>query len=84
MGPNGSGKSTFSKILAGHSAYEVTGGTVTLEGQNLLDLAPEAVSYTHLRAHETVLDLVCRLLLDKTKIHIYNYITIDVHTISDI
>ena len=41
MGPNGSGKSTFSKILAGHSAYEVTGGTVTLEGQNLLDLAPE-------------------------------------------
>lgn len=41
MGPNGSGKSTFSKILAGHSAYEVTGGTVMLEGQNLLDLAPE-------------------------------------------
>ena len=27
----------------------------------------EAVSYTHLRAHETVLDLVCRLLLEKTK-----------------
>jgi Fe-S cluster assembly ATP-binding protein len=41
MGPNGSGKSTFSKILAGHSAYEVTGGTVMFEGQNLLDLAPE-------------------------------------------
>src|SRR5665811_2517726 len=30
--------------------------------------APEAVSYTHLRAHETVLDLVCRLLLEKKKI----------------
>ena len=29
--------------------------------------APAAVSYTHLRAHETVLDLVCRLLLEKTK-----------------
>ena len=29
----------------------------------------EAVSYTHLRAHETVLDLVCRLLLDKKKKH---------------
>ncbi|MEO6422032.1 MAG: Fe-S cluster assembly ATPase SufC [Candidatus Nitrotoga sp.] len=41
MGPNGSGKSTFSKVLAGHSAYEVTGGTVMFEGQNLLDLAPE-------------------------------------------
>ena len=41
MGPNGSGKSTFSKILAGHSAYEITGGTVLLEGKNLLDLAPE-------------------------------------------
>ena len=30
-------------------------------------LAPGAVSYTHLRAHETVLDLVCRLLLEKKK-----------------
>ena len=30
-------------------------------------LGIEAVSYTHLRAHETVLDLVCRLLLEKTK-----------------
>ena len=33
--------------------------------------APGAVSYTHLRAHETVLDLVCRLLLEKKKPHIY-------------
>ena len=32
-------------------------------------LVPEAVSYTHLRAHETVLDLVCRLLLEKKKTH---------------
>ena len=31
--------------------------------------AQEAVSYTHLRAHETVLDLVCRLLLEKTQNH---------------
>ena len=30
-----------------------------------------AVSYTHLRAHETVLDLVCRLLLEKNKTNIY-------------
>jgi Fe-S cluster assembly ATP-binding protein len=41
MGPNGSGKSTFSKVLAGHPAYTVTGGEVTFKGQNLFDLAPE-------------------------------------------
>ncbi len=41
MGPNGSGKSTFSKVLAGHPAYEVTGGEVLFKGQNLLDLEPE-------------------------------------------
>jgi Fe-S cluster assembly ATP-binding protein len=41
MGPNGSGKSTFSKVLAGHPAYTVTGGTVEFQGQNLFDLPPE-------------------------------------------
>lgn len=41
MGPNGSGKSTFSKILAGHPAYTITGGEVIFLGQNLLDLTPE-------------------------------------------
>ena len=41
MGPNGSGKSTFAKVLAGHPAYEVTGGEVRYEGANLLDLKPE-------------------------------------------
>jgi len=41
MGPNGSGKSTLSKVLAGHPAYEVTGGSVTYCGQNLLTLSPE-------------------------------------------
>ncbi len=41
MGPNGSGKSTFAKVLAGHTAYEVTGGSVLFEGKNLLELAPE-------------------------------------------
>ena len=41
MGPNGSGKSTFSKVLAGHTAYEVTGGTVLFEGKDLFELAPE-------------------------------------------
>ncbi len=41
MGPNGSGKSTFSKILAGHPAYTVTGGEVIYQGQDLLELNPE-------------------------------------------
>ena len=41
MGPNGSGKSTFSKVLAGHPAYEVTGGEVIFLGQNLLEMEPE-------------------------------------------
>src|SRR5215510_13201549 len=41
MGPNGSGKSTLSKVLAGHPAYEVTGGEALFEGRNLLELAPE-------------------------------------------
>jgi Fe-S cluster assembly ATP-binding protein len=42
MGPNGSGKSTFAKVLAGHPAYVVTGGTVLFEGGNLFELAPDA------------------------------------------
>ena len=41
MGPNGSGKSTFAKVLAGHTAYEITAGRVLFEGQDLLALAPE-------------------------------------------
>jgi Fe-S cluster assembly ATP-binding protein len=41
MGPNGSGKSTFAKVLAGHTAYEVTGGSVLFEGNSLFELAPE-------------------------------------------
>jgi Fe-S cluster assembly ATP-binding protein len=41
MGPNGSGKSTLARVLAGHPAYEVTGGTVTFNGKDLLDQDPE-------------------------------------------
>jgi Fe-S cluster assembly ATP-binding protein len=41
MGPNGSGKSTLAKVLAGHPAYEVTGGTVRFEGKDLFALAAE-------------------------------------------
>ncbi|MFH1569905.1 MAG: Fe-S cluster assembly ATPase SufC [Gemmatimonadota bacterium] len=41
MGPNGSGKSTLAQLVAGHEAYEVTAGTVTFEGKDLLEMAPE-------------------------------------------
>src|SRR5690349_11099375 len=41
MGPNGSGKSTLAQVLAGHPAYEVTGGEVTYDGRDLLDMEPE-------------------------------------------
>jgi Fe-S cluster assembly ATP-binding protein len=41
MGPNGSGKSTLAAVLAGRDGYEVTGGEVIYQGQNLLDLDPE-------------------------------------------
>jgi Fe-S cluster assembly ATP-binding protein len=48
MGPNGSGKSTLAQVLAGHPSYEVTGGTVQFEGEDLLELEPEE------RAHKGV------------------------------
>lgn len=41
MGPNGSGKSTLAYTLMGHPGYEVTGGTVTFGGHDLLPLAPD-------------------------------------------
>jgi Fe-S cluster assembly ATP-binding protein len=41
MGPNGSGKSTLAYVLAGRPGYEVTGGSVSYKGQDLLALAPE-------------------------------------------
>ncbi len=41
MGPNGSGKSTLAQVLAGHPAYEVTEGTVTYQGHDLLEMEPD-------------------------------------------
>ena len=41
MGPNGSGKSTLSYVLSGRDGYEVTGGTATMHGQDLLAMEPE-------------------------------------------
>jgi Fe-S cluster assembly ATP-binding protein len=41
MGPNGSGKSTLAQVLAGHDLYQVTQGSVTYEGRDLLAMKPE-------------------------------------------
>ncbi len=39
MGPNGSGKSTLAYSLAGHPKYTITGGTVTLDGEDVLEMS---------------------------------------------
>jgi Fe-S cluster assembly ATP-binding protein len=39
MGPNGSGKSTLSKVIAGHEGYVVTGGTVTMDGEEIFEMS---------------------------------------------
>ena len=48
MGPNGSGKSTLSSVIAGREDYEVTGGSIDFEGEDLMDLDPEE------RAHKGI------------------------------
>ena len=48
MGPNGSGKSTLSHVLVGNPKYEVTEGSITFNGKDLLALSPED------RAHEGI------------------------------
>ena len=48
MGPNGSGKSTLAAVIAGKDEYEVVGGSIDFEGEDLLELAPEE------RAHKGV------------------------------
>jgi Fe-S cluster assembly ATP-binding protein len=48
MGPNGSGKSTLSSIIAGREDYDITGGSIDFEGEDLMDLSPEE------RAHKGV------------------------------
>ena len=45
MGPNGSGKSTMSNVLVGHPAYEVTDGTATFKGKDLLSMSAEERSH---------------------------------------
>ncbi len=41
MGPNGSGKSTLAKVIAGHPGYEVTGGEIRFQGEDVLELKPD-------------------------------------------
>jgi Fe-S cluster assembly ATP-binding protein len=41
MGPNGSGKSTLAQVIAGHPSFEVTKGSITYDGENLLEMDPE-------------------------------------------
>ncbi len=41
MGPNGSGKSTLAKVIAGHPGYEVTGGSVVFQGEEILEMEPD-------------------------------------------
>ena len=61
-------------FVAGRSLEQAPISTATTATEMALHM-PTAVSYTHLRAHETVLDLVCRLLLEKQK----KLITVPVH-----
>ena len=41
MGPNGAGKSTLSNVIAGREGYEITGGSITYKGDDLLEMSPE-------------------------------------------
>ena len=41
MGPNGSGKSTLANVLMGHPRYEVTGGSITFQDEDVFELEPD-------------------------------------------
>ena len=48
MGPNGTGKSTLAKVLAGHEDYQVDGGEVLLDGDNILGKEPDEIAHAGL------------------------------------
>jgi Fe-S cluster assembly ATP-binding protein len=48
MGPNGTGKSTLAKVIAGHEDYEVTSGSIELDGEAILGEEPDAISHAGL------------------------------------
>ena len=62
MGPNGSGKSTLSHVLVGNPKYEVTEGSITFNGKDLLALSPED------RSHEGIFMSFLKLLKEKRKL----------------
>mgnify|MGYP003380700950 CR=1 FL=1 len=67
--PEATTEATFERILW-YNVFSTNDGKVQLGGNPFDNNATQyagSVSYTHLRAHETVLDLVCRLLLEKKK-----------------
>ena len=69
----GTGEELYASQVAargGDVASRTAGARTALAGANTRSLS-WAVSYTHLRAHETVLEIVCRLLLDKKKTTTY-------------
>ena len=63
-------------LLFAFATVSMFGGMIVqvAKGLRLIDVPVYPVSYTHLRAHETVLDLVCRLLLEKKKNQRHNSI----------
>ena len=79
MGPNGSGKSTLSNVLVGHPAYEVTKGTVTFDGKDLLALSPAD------RSHEGLFLYFITLLLTSRESLIYRTVSqlaVQLHNLS--
>src|SRR3712207_7339154 len=76
MGPNGSGKSTLAYAIAGHPAYEITGGQILLDGEDVTEAGADeraqgglflARSEEHTSELQSRQYLVCRLLLEKKK-----------------
>ena len=61
MGPNGSGKSTFAHVLSGRNGYDVTGGEVLLDGDDLLGLEPEERAAREADAVESELEALANI-----------------------
>ena len=57
MGPNGAGKSTLSYVLTGRDGYEVTGGSASLDGVDLLDMDPEERAAKKVKAEDMPISL---------------------------
>ena len=57
MGPNGSGKSTLASVLAGRDGYDVIGGEVLLQDDDLLDFAPEERAREEFFSHSSTVEI---------------------------